>query len=61
MSQAFELYMKALDTRCPSNYLAESAVEVSRDQDWEAESTLYTFSDGSQIRDCNGQLEILDW
>lgn len=39
-----------------AEYLAEVAKEV--DQDWENETTIYTFEDESLIKDTNGELNV---
>lgn len=37
---------------------AEKAAGSNIDQDWEAETTTYTFEDGSRLVDCNGAMQV---
>jgi len=40
-----------------SNACAEASLD--QDQDWENETTTHTFSDGSKVKDCGGQVELI--
>lgn len=58
MNQAQIMLNNAKSKECPSNFLYNTMNEEFRDQDWENETTIYNFDDGSKIKDCCGELSI---
>ena len=57
-SIAKTVYDECMKDDCPSATLYKGYyLPTDQDQDYENETTIYMFKDGSKIKDCNGHLE----